>query len=124
MMAPRSASFKLLYGFSKISSYNLGYEPVFFKLLLYRFWKGNSNESFFKKKLGRFLWYNGHLESQLSTDEIYLSGDVSLPDVSSMYFIKNESTKEQIKSLKFFGIKGYTKGSCQFVEIKSSNWNR
>ena len=28
MMAPRSASFKLLYGFSKISSYNLGYEPV------------------------------------------------------------------------------------------------
>ena len=48
MMAPRSASFKLLYGFSKISSYNLGYEPVFFKLLLYRF-GGNSNESFLKE---------------------------------------------------------------------------
>lgn len=106
-MAPRSASFKLLYGFSKISSYNLGYEPVFFKLLLYRFWKGNSNESVFKSS----LWYNSHLESQFFTDEIYLSGYVSLSDVSSMYFTKNESTKEQIKSLKLFEIKLYTKGS-------------
>ena len=40
-----------------------------------------------------FLWYNDHLESQLSTDEIYLSGYVSLSDVSSVYFTKNESTK-------------------------------
>ena len=55
MMAPRSASFKLLYGFSKISSYNLGYEPVFFKLLLYRFWKGNSNESFLKEARSVFV---------------------------------------------------------------------
>lgn len=72
----------------------------------------------FLKEARQVLWYNGHLESQLSTDEIYLSGDVSLPDVSSMYITKSESTKEQIKALKLFGIKQYRKGSCQFVEIK------
>ena len=47
----------------------------------------------FLKEARSFLWYNGHLESQLSTDEIYLSAYVSLSDVSSMYFTKNESTK-------------------------------
>lgn len=46
----------------------------------------------FLKEASLVLWYNGHLESQLSTDEIYLSAYVSLSDVSSMYFTKNEST--------------------------------
>ena len=50
MMAPRSASFKLLYGFSKISSYNLGYEPVFFKLLLLSFLEGKFKLSPFLKE--------------------------------------------------------------------------
>ena len=65
----------------------------------------------FLKEARPVLWYNSHLESQFFTDEIYLAGDVSLSDVSIMYFTKNESTKEQIKSLKLFGIKGYTKES-------------
>lgn len=49
----------------------------------------------FLKEARQVLWYNGHLESQLSTDEIYLSGDVSLFDVSSMYFTKTNLQKNR-----------------------------
>ena len=42
----------------------------------------------FLKEARLVLWYNGQLERQLSTDEIYLSAYVSLSDVPSMYFTK------------------------------------
>lgn len=50
--------------------------------------------------------------------ETQYHGDVNLSDVSSMYFTKNEPTKKQVEALKSLGIKVYTKGSGQFVEIE------
>lgn len=50
--------------------------------------------------------------------EAQYHGDVNLSDVSSMYFTKNEPTKKQVEALKSLGIKVYTKGSGQFVEIE------